>query len=118
MIVIESLNLLIRFLLELCMLGAVGYRGFKTGDGVAMQALLGVGFPLLMAVVWGLLVSPKATAELPAAAWVGLQAVLFGAAAVALATFASPVLAASFLVVVVANGALMGALGPRGARRP
>jgi hypothetical protein len=36
--------------------------------------------------------------------------VLFGAAAVALATLASPALAAGFLLVVVANGALMGAL--------
>jgi hypothetical protein len=111
MIVIESLNLLVRFLLELCMLGAVGYWGFKTGDGAAMKALLGVGTPLLMAVVWGTFISPKATVELPARAWIALQAVLFGVAAAALATLASPALAASFLLVVVANGALMGALG-------
>lgn len=53
MIVIESLNLLVRFVLELCMLASVGYWGFKTGDGAAMAALLGVGGPLVMAVVWG-----------------------------------------------------------------
>jgi hypothetical protein len=111
MIVIESLNLLIRFLLELCMLGAVGYWGFTTGDGAATKALLGVGGPLLMAVVWGSFISPKATVELPAAAWIGLQAVLFGAAAAALAHFTSPALAVSFLAVVAVNGALMGALG-------
>jgi hypothetical protein len=111
MIVIETFNLLLRFLLELCMLGVVGYWGFKTGDDAVTQALLGVGAPLLMAVVWGVFVSPKATVELPASAWIALQAVLFGAAAVALATFASPALAACFLLVVVANGALMGALG-------
>ena len=110
MIVIKSLNLLIRFLLELRMLGVVAYWGSTTGDGVAMGALLGVGAPLLMAVMWGLLISPKATVELPPVAWVALQAVLFGAAAIALATFASPALAAAFLLVVVANGALMGAL--------
>jgi hypothetical protein len=115
MIVFQSLNLLVRFLLELCMLGVVGYWGFETGDGAAMQALLGVGAPLLMAVVWGVFVSPKASVELPASAWVGLQAVLFGAAALALATFASPALAASFLVVVAANGVLMSAMA---ARRP
>ena len=115
MIVIESINLLVRFLLELSMLGAVGYWGFTTGDSAAAQALLGVGAPLLMAVVWGVFVSPKATRPLPPVAWVALQAVLFGAAAVALATFASPAPAATFLVVVAANGALMGAMA---ARRP
>jgi hypothetical protein len=103
--VLAASNLLLRFLLELCMLGAVAVWGFKTGDNAAMQALLGVGAPLLMAVVWGVFVSPKATVKLSPAAWIGLQAVLFGAAAVALTTFASPALAAGFLVVVALNGA-------------
>ena len=111
MIVFQSLNLLLAFVLELCMLGAVGYWGFRTGDGAAMQALLGVGAPLLMAVVWGLFIAPKATFEVPAAVRLGLQAVLFGLAAVAVAHFASPALAVSFLAVVVANGALVSALG-------
>jgi len=110
MIVFQSLNLLVAFLLELCMLGAVGYWGFTSGDGAAMQALLGIGGPLLIAVVWGLFIAPKATFEIPAAVRLGLQAVLFGAAAAALAHFASPALAVSFLAVVAANLALVGAL--------
>lgn len=111
MIVFQSLNLLVAFLLELCMLGAVGYWGFKVGDGTAMQALLGVGAPLVMAVVWGLFIAPKAAFPVPAVARLGLQAVLFGAAAAALAQVTSPALAAAFLAAVVANGALVGALG-------
>jgi hypothetical protein len=103
--VLAASNLLLRFLLELCMLGAVGYWGFTTGDSAPAQALLGVGAPLLMAVVWGVFISPKATVKLSPAAWIGLQAVLFGAAALALTTFASPALAAGFLVVVAVNGA-------------
>jgi len=89
------------------MLGAVAYWGFETGDSAAMQALLGVGAPLLMAVVWGVFISPKAAIPLGPVRWVALQAVLFGLAAVALATFASPVLAVTFLAIVAANGALM-----------
>ena len=108
---IRSLNLLVRFLLELCLLGAVGYWGFETGDGAGMQALLGIGGPLLIAVVWGLFISPKATVELPIAAWIGLQVLLFGGAAAALTAVGSPTLAAAFLLVVVANGALMALLG-------
>ena len=110
MLVVTSLNLLLRFLLELCMLGAVGYWGAVTGDGAAMQVLLGVGAPLVMAVVWGVFISPKAAVKLPPAAWVALQAVLFGAAAVALSTFASPALAVGFVAVVAANGALLVAM--------
>jgi uncharacterized protein DUF2568 len=30
---IKGANLLLRFLLELCALGALGYGGFKTGNG-------------------------------------------------------------------------------------
>ena len=100
---LSALNLLLRFLLELCMLGAVAYWGFATGDSAATQGLLGVGGPLLMAVVWGVFISPKATVPLRPVPWVALQAVLFGLAAVALATFASPALAAAFLVIVAAK---------------
>ncbi len=81
MVVFKSFALLVRFLLELCMLGALGYWGFKTGDSAVTQVLLGLGAPLLAAVVWGLFIAPKATFEVPKAVWVGLQVVLFGAAA-------------------------------------
>ena len=110
MIVFKSLTLLVRFLLELCMLGALAYWGFETGDGTAMQALLGVGTPLLVAVVWGTFIAPKATVEVPTAVWIGLQAILFGAAAVALAAVAPQPLAALFLLVVVLDGAAMAAV--------
>jgi Protein of unknown function (DUF2568) len=111
MIVFESFTLLARFLLELCMLAALGYWGFKTGDGTAMKVLLGVGAPTLAAVVWGLFIAPKATFEVPTAVWIGLQAVLFGGAAVALASVAPQQLAVYFLVAVVVDGAAMAALG-------
>ncbi|MDP9135131.1 MAG: YrdB family protein [Actinomycetota bacterium] len=111
MIVFESLTLLIRFLLELCMLAALGYWGFKTGDGTVMKALLGVGAPLLVAVVWGLFIAPKATVEVATAVWIGLQVIVFGAAAVALAAVAPQQLAALFLLVVVLDGAAMAVLG-------
>ena len=109
MIVFESLTLLVRFLLELAALGAVGWWGFKTGDGTAAKVLLGVGAPLLVAVVWGTFISPKATVEVPTVAWLGLQALVFGAAALALAAVAPAQLAAIFLLVVVLDGAAMAA---------
>jgi len=109
MIVFESLTLLVRFLLELCMLAALGYWGFKTGDSAATQWLLGLGAPLLAAVVWGAFIAPKATVEVPTAVWIGLQALVFGGAALALAAVA-PQLALIFLIAVVLHGAALAAL--------
>ena len=39
---IKGTNLLLRFLPELCALGAVGYWGFKTAGGMAAKVGLGV----------------------------------------------------------------------------
>src|SRR3954469_4011451 len=111
MIIFESLTLLGRFLRELCMLGSLGYWGFKTGDGAATKALLGVGAPLLAAVVWGLFIAPKATIEVPKPAWIGLQVIVFGAAALALAAVAPQHLATFFVLAVVLDGAAMAVLG-------
>jgi len=110
-IVFESLTLLVRFLLELAMLGALGYWGFKTGDSALATWALGLGAPLAAAVVWGMFIAPKSTFEVPAPVWIGLQVVLFGAAAVALATVAPDQLAAIFLAVVVLDGAAMAVVG-------
>ena len=46
----ESLTLLVRFLLELCLLAALGYWGFETGDSAVAQWLLGLGAPVAAAV--------------------------------------------------------------------
>jgi hypothetical protein len=111
MIVFKSLTLLVRFLLELCMLAALGYGGFESGDSAATQVLLGVGAPLLAAVGWGMFIAPKATVEVPKAVWVGLQVVLFGVAAAALAAAAPQQLAALFALAVVLDGAAMAVVG-------
>ena len=110
MVIFKSLALLVRFLLELCMLGALGYWGFETGDSTLTQVLLGLGAPLLAAIVWGLFIAPKATFEVPKAVWVGLQVVLFGAAAVALTAVAPQQLATLFVLAVVLDGAALAAL--------
>jgi len=56
---IKGANLALRFLLELCALGALGYWGFKTGGGAIGKITLGVGAPLVAAVVWGTFLSPR-----------------------------------------------------------
>jgi Protein of unknown function (DUF2568) len=56
---INGANLLLRFLLELCALGALGYWGFKTGSVTSTKVVLGVGAPLVAAVVRGTFLSPS-----------------------------------------------------------
>ncbi len=45
---IKGANLALRFLLELCALGALGYWGFKTGGGLAAKIGLGSAHRLLL----------------------------------------------------------------------
>ena len=106
----KSLVDVVRFLLELCMLAALGYWGFTTGDSAATQWLLGLGAPTVAAVVWGLFISPKATVKVPMPVWIGLQVVIFGAATLALAA-AAPSLALPFALAVVLHGAALAVVG-------
>lgn len=60
----KMFNLLIRFLLELCILVIFGYWGFQTGGNTLMKFLLGLGAPILFAVVWGTFLAPKSPRRL------------------------------------------------------
>ncbi len=47
-----SANLALRFVLELAALAALAYWGFHTGHSLLGDVALGVGAPLLAAVIW------------------------------------------------------------------
>ena len=55
---VKIANLALRFLLEVCALVALGYWGFKTGGSLITKLALGIGAPLLAAVLWGTFVAP------------------------------------------------------------
>lgn len=107
MIVIKSANLVLRFLLELCILGALGFWGFRTGNGTLMKWVLGLGTPLLAAVVWGTFLSPRATVELSTPPRLLLELVVFGLATLALYNAGQTNLAATLGLVYVINRILM-----------
>ncbi len=104
---IKGANLALRFLLELCAMGALGYWGFKTGGGGVAKITLGVGTPLLAAAVWGTFLSPRAPVALPGALVLVLQALVFASGAAGLAATGHPKLALAFGVIVVVNAVLM-----------
>lgn len=104
---IKGANLLLRFLLELLALGALGYWGFMTGSATLTKVALGVGAPLVAAVVWGTFLSPRAPVQLPWGVVLVLQAVVFASAAAALAATGNRTLALVFGVIVLTNAILM-----------
>lgn len=81
---LRGANLLVRFLLELCMYAAVGYWGFKTQSTWVMKIILGIGLPLLIAVLWSIFLAPKATHPLQGISRLPLELILLGSGALAL----------------------------------
>lgn len=77
-----------RFLLEMAALVAVGYWGWTQHTGV-LQVLLAVGFPLVIAVVWGTFrvdgMPNKAPVAIPGPLRLLLEFTVFGLAVVLLA---------------------------------
>jgi hypothetical protein len=104
---IKGANLALRFLLELCALGALGYWSFKTGSTTLAKIGLGIGTPLVAAVVWAIFVSPQASVKLPGILVLLLQVMVFGSAAAGLAVTGHRTLALVFGAVVIINAVLM-----------
>jgi hypothetical protein len=107
MTILRIINMMVRFVLELCLLAAVAYWGFQLAGGWPIRLAAGIGAPLLVATVWGLLIAPKAKRRL-AEPWRFLcELVLFGLGAAALVMAARPSLAIILLVVYLINRLLV-----------
>jgi hypothetical protein len=98
---VKAANLGLRFVLELCMLAALAYVGLQE------SVVLAVVLPVVAAVVWGMVVSPKARYPLSLSWWLAVQVVLFGVAVAGLIVAGSAVLGVVFGVLVVGNLALV-----------
>ena len=105
--ILKMLNLAVRFLLELCMLAAVGYWGFKTQSALVMKILLGIGLPVLIAVLWGTFLAPRATRPLSAASFLALELVLFASGAAALFASGKPTLGWIYTITLAMNKILL-----------
>lgn len=104
---LKMLNLAVRFLLELCMYAAVGYWGFKTQSSWVLKILFGIGLPVLMAVLWGTFLSPKATRPLSGASFLTLELILFSMGAIALFASDKPTLGWIYIIVLIVNKILL-----------
>ncbi len=104
---LKMANLALRFLLELCALASLGYWGFQTGKGLIIKLGLGIGAPLLLALVWATLGAPGASVRLSAPFHLLLELVVFGLPAVALYVAGKPGLALTYGLTAVVNRLLM-----------
>jgi hypothetical protein len=104
---LKAVNLGVRFVLELCALAALAYWGWKAGDRMPAKLLLGIGAPLVAAVVWGLFVAPKATFDVGDGLRLALELVVFGCAVAALVAAGRIGLGVALGVVYAVNRVLM-----------
>ncbi|EHR49194.1 Protein of unknown function (DUF2568) [Saccharomonospora marina XMU15] len=98
-------NELLAFLLELAALATLGYWGFTVEVSLPLKVVLGIGSPVLAAVVWGLLAAPRARFQLPVAGVLAVKAAVFAAATLALCVVAPQPLAIGFAALVALNTA-------------
>jgi hypothetical protein len=72
-------NLVLRFLLELCALAALGYGGAHLRAPFAARVAVALAAPLAAALAWGAVVSPKARVRAPAPVRLLVEVAVFGA---------------------------------------
>ncbi|TQF04190.1 DUF2568 domain-containing protein [Kitasatospora acidiphila] len=102
------------FLLELAALAWLAWWGWTIGPGPAGRLLLGLGSPVLAAVLWGRYASPRAAVRLPLPGVLAVKAVVFLAASAALGTVVGWLPGLGFALLCAANVAFAeaGRLGP------
>lgn len=103
---IHGFFLLLVFLSEVAAIIAYGYWGFQFHSSAWIKWVLGIGIPVVVIVVWGLLLSPKASVQIPQALRIGMKAVVFGLAAAALYMAGRPRLALLFGLCVLVSHAM------------
>ena len=113
MSLLEGLNAVFRFGLELCALAALGYWGFAENEGLLADLLVGLGAPLAFALAWGAWIAPKAPYRLDDPLRLLVEVTVFAIAVAALAAAGSVVLVVVFAIAVIINIGLMFFLGQR-----
>ena len=104
---LKAANVALRFLLELGILGAYGYWGYRTGRNTLIRIVLAVGLPVLAAAIWVIFGAPGAALQLKDPLHLALEVSLFGGAALALYVARQPKIAVTLAVLFVINRSLL-----------
>ncbi|GHG08812.1 YrdB family protein [Streptomyces filamentosus] len=100
------INELLAFVLEVVALGLLAWWGWGAVEPTPLRLLLAVAVPGAAAVLWGLFAAPKARIRVPLPGVLAVKALVFGAAALALADLGHGTAGVVFAVVAAGNTAL------------
>lgn len=103
----KSINLLVRFLLELAALAAVGYSGYHAPGPEWERVALAIVAPVVFAVLWSFFAAHKARFKLPRFWKALLGAVLLEVTAVVLALQGQGLGAGLAAVVIAVNSGMV-----------
>jgi hypothetical protein len=104
---IKMFNLSVRFLLEIALIVIFGYWGFKTGSSTLMKIVLGIGAPILFAVVWGAFLAPKSSLRLHEPWLFLLEIFVIGLAAWSLYQTSRTLMPITFVIIYMINKMLL-----------
>lgn len=107
MMVVQYAIISIFFLLEIAMLVSFMYWGFHLDTSLLVKILFGIGTPIIVAIIWGTFIAPKASIPVSVPIRILLQIILFSSAAVALYFSEKGTLAIIFGTVVLIEMTLM-----------
>ncbi|PPH27837.1 4-amino-4-deoxy-L-arabinose transferase [Rathayibacter sp. AY1F9] len=100
-------NAILRFLLELVALATFALWGFASWD-LPWNIVLGIGAPVVAALVWALFLSPRAVLAIDIYGRSLIELLVMGAAALAWLDLGQPVVAIVFGVLAVVSGVIAG----------
>jgi hypothetical protein len=98
--------LALAFAVELLTMGVLAWAGASASGGTAVRVLLAIAGPVVLAVIWGLVMAPRARRRLPEPSRLVAELVIFAASAAALA-LAGHVLPAVVYAVIAISVAVL-----------
>lgn len=113
---LATANLVLRFLLEMAGVIALGIAGFAMAEDGVIKLVAAIGLPLLFILVWAFVVAPNAANGLSQTWKDAIGTVLLMLASIALGVAGQPGLAIGLGLLVLVNAALLFVFG-HGARQ-
>jgi len=105
----HPVNLAVRFILELAAWGAMGYWGWRQGEG-PFRFVLAIGLPVIAAVIWGTFAVPndpsrsgRAPVPVPGLVRLAIELATFGFATWALYDSGNTTLSLIFAAIVIVH---------------
>lgn len=104
---LKTTNELVRFVLEVASVIAIGYSGFQLKSLGSLRFIVGIGAPLAVIFVWGRWGAPLSPHHLVGLARLSLECGIFALAVVSLLVGNRPTWAGILAVAVLVNAVLL-----------